>query len=54
MESRIRGEQYQWSLSVPKNARNLKGFNQVQATEKAGLVKLFQVAYLTALKGSPY
>lgn len=41
------------SLSIPKNSV-LKEFTQMQATENAGLIKQFEVAYLTALKGRPF
>ena len=34
------------SMSVPKNAPILKGFNRTQATEKVALIKLFELAYL--------
>ena len=33
------------SLSIPKNTPILKGLNRMQATEKAGLIKLFEVVY---------
>ena len=33
------------SLSIPKNTSILKGLNRMQATEKAGLIKLFEVVY---------
>ena len=42
------------SQSVPKTSSILKGFNRMQTTEKAGLMKLFEVAYLIALKGRPF
>ena len=42
------------SLSIPKNSPVLKGFTQMQAIENAGLIKQFEVAYLTALKGRPF
>ena len=51
------GDQYlpaPLSLSNPKTAPILKGLNRMPATEKAGLIKLFEVAYLTALKGRPF
>ena len=57
IKSTKRGEQHcpaPVSLSVPKNSLNLKGFNWMQATKKAGLIKLFEVASLIALKGSPF
>ena len=34
------------------NAPIFQGFNKMQATEKAGLIKQFEVAYLIALKGN--
>ena len=57
IESTNRAEQYRptpLSLSVPKNTSILKGFNRMQGTEKAKLIKLFEVAYLIALKERPF
>ena len=57
IESTKRAEQYRrtpLSLSLPKNASIFKWFNRVQATEKARLIKLFEVGYLIALKERPF
>ena len=57
IESTKCGKQYRSipvSLHIPKNALILKRLNWMQATEKAELIKTFEVAYLSALKGRPF
>ena len=57
IESTKHGGQYRptpVSLSILKNTPILKGFNQMQATETARMIKLIEVTYLIVLKGRPF
>ena len=38
-------------ITIPKSSPLVQGFNQMKESEEKGLIKLFDIAYLTALRG---
>ena len=41
-------------ITIPKSSPLLQGFNQMKEGEEKSLIKLFEIAYLIAIRGRPF
>ena len=41
-------------ITIPKSSPLVQGFNQMKEGKEKGLIKLFEIAYLIALRGRPF
>ena len=41
-------------ITIPKSSPPMQGFNRMKEGKEKGLIKLFEIAYLIALRGRPY